>query len=320
MGASLAPLSVDMSFAPLPQLGFIGAGRLARCLARRFARAGYPVIAITSKRLTSARSLAAYIDGCTAYPSPQAVIAAADIVFLAVPDDSLGALIASLHFPPARAARQALVHCSGTSSLDLLAPAHAQGVATGSFHPLYLFSGDATDLSRLDGCAVAIEAGSELNATLNALAATLGCQPLPIPAGGRVLYHAAAQYAASFTLCVLAECISLWRTLGLQDDEALHALLPLVTSAIDTARDKGLVNALSGPVARGDTGIVEQHLAVLEKHGGDHAALYALLTRRAIVLARERATPSPSLDALARAVETPLARFLTLVQPARTEP
>ncbi|MFP3589908.1 DUF2520 domain-containing protein, partial [Paraburkholderia sp. SIMBA_055] len=33
----------------LPRLGFIGAGRLARCLALSFSRAGYPVTAVASR-------------------------------------------------------------------------------------------------------------------------------------------------------------------------------------------------------------------------------------------------------------------------------
>ncbi|KAB0645019.1 DUF2520 domain-containing protein, partial [Burkholderia territorii] len=55
-----------MSLPDVPRLGFIGAGRLARCLARRFAAAGFPVVAIASRTTESATGLAARIDGCRA--------------------------------------------------------------------------------------------------------------------------------------------------------------------------------------------------------------------------------------------------------------
>ncbi|RQR56101.1 DUF2520 domain-containing protein [Burkholderia sp. Bp9125] len=303
----------------MPRLGFIGAGRLARCVAQRFAQAGFPVVAVASRTPASAAALAARIDGCRALASPQDVVDAADLIFLTVPDDHLAASAALLRFDASRAAGQALVHCSGASSVDLLDPAKRQGAATGGFHPLYLFGGADADLTRIDGCSVTIEADGALHAVLARLAAALGCHPLSIPAGGRMLYHAAAHYAASFALCGLAEAVDLWRTLGFDEDAALRALLPMLAGTIETARDKGLSNALAGPVSRGDTGIVERQLALLEARGGDHATLYALMTRRAVALAARRTAPPASLPALADAVEASLARTAAPPSPARDE-
>jgi predicted short-subunit dehydrogenase-like oxidoreductase (DUF2520 family) len=296
----------------LPRLGFIGAGRLARCLALSFSQAGYPVTAVASRGVDSARRLASQIDDCVASADPQQVVDAADIVFLAVPDDSIGTTAHTLRFGPDAASRhgKALVHCSGASPVELLAPARGQGASIGGFHPLYLFGGELADLDRIAGCSVTIEADGALKDTLTALAIALRCHPLSIPPGGRMLYHAAAHYAASFALCSLAECVALWRTLGFAEDDALRALLPMLAGTIETARDKGLPNALAGPVSRGDTGVVQKQLALLEGLGGDHAALYGLLTRRAVALAERRATPPATIEAIAQAVEESLDRSL----------
>ncbi|WP_321851611.1 Rossmann-like and DUF2520 domain-containing protein [Burkholderia diffusa] len=302
-----------------PRLGFIGAGRLARCLALRFAAAGFPVVAIASRTAESAAALSARIDGCRAVDTPQQVVDTADLIFLTVPDDHLASTAAALRFDAARAASQALVHCSGASAVELLDPAKRQGAATGGFHPLYLFGGTDADLTRIDGCSVTLEADGALHATLLRLAAALGGHPLSIPAGGRMLYHAAAHYAASFALCGLSEAVELWRGLGFDEEAALRALLPMLTGTIATARDKGLANALAGPVSRGDTGIVERQLALLEARGGDHATLYALMTRRAVALAAKRAAPPPALPALAQAVETSLERTIGHPSPPRDE-
>ncbi|MEA3084827.1 MAG: hypothetical protein QOC89_2524 [Paraburkholderia sp.] len=302
-----------MSQPSLPRLGFIGAGRLARCLALSFSRAGYPVTAVASRTAASASRLVSQIEHCAAFDDPQQVVDAADIVFLAVPDDSIGTTAHTLRFKADAASGphgKALVHCSGASSIELLAPARTQGAAIGGFHPLYLFSGDLADLERIAGCSVTIEADGTLKNALTALAVALRCHPLSIPAGGRMLYHAAAHYAASFALCSLAECVALWRTLGFAEDDALRALLPMLSGTIETARDKGLPNALAGPVSRGDTGVVEKQLALLESLGGDHAALYGLLTRRAVELAERRAKPPAAIEAIAEAVEESLGRSL----------
>ncbi|AJY12043.1 DUF2520 domain-containing protein [Burkholderia dolosa] len=308
-----------MSVPDTPRLGFIGAGRLARCVAQRFAQAGFPVVAIASRTRESAAAVAARIDGCQAVDTPQHVVDAADLIFLTVPDDHLASSAAALRFDASRAAGQALVHCSGASPVDLLDPAKRQRAATGGFHPLYLFGGTDADLARIDGCSVTIEADGALHATLVRLAGALGCHPLSIPAGGRMLYHAAAHYAASFALCGLSEAVELWRDLGFDEEAALRALLPMLAGTIETARDKGLANALAGPVSRGDTTIVERQLALLEARGGDHATLYALMTRRAVALAAKRTVPPASLPALAEAVETSLARAAAHPSPSQDE-
>jgi predicted short-subunit dehydrogenase-like oxidoreductase (DUF2520 family) len=67
-------------------------------------------------------------------------------------------------------------------------------------------------------------------------------------------------------------------------------------------------------VSRGDTGVVEKQLALLEGFGGDHAALYALMTRRAVALARRRAQPPAAIDAIDAAVEDSLSRSLIQIQ------
>ena len=87
-----------MSQSSLPRLGFIGAGRLARCLALSFSRAGYPVTAVASRTAASASRLAIQIEYCAAFDDPQQVVDAADIIFLAVPDDSIGTTAHTLRF------------------------------------------------------------------------------------------------------------------------------------------------------------------------------------------------------------------------------
>ncbi len=106
----------------------------------------------------------------------------------------------------------------------------------------------------------------------------------------------------------------------MDEEEALRALLPMLTGTIETAREKGLSNALAGPVSRGDAGIVERQLDLLDQMGGDHATLYALMTRRAVELARRRATPPAGLDAVERGVDALLDRRLAQAAPGRREP
>jgi predicted short-subunit dehydrogenase-like oxidoreductase (DUF2520 family) len=297
-----------MPFPSQPTIGFIGAGRLAQTLAAAWFRRGYRIAAVASRSVESAIRLAERVENCEIVSDMQHVVDAAELVFVTVTDDAIASVAASLRYTPERAQQAALVHCSGASSVELLDPARAQGVLTGGFHPLFLFTGHAADVERLAGCSVTIEAPPLLEGTLKTLARALGCTPLSIPAGARMLYHGAASYAASFALSSLYENVTLWAHLGLDEEAALAALLPMLERTIQSAREKGLSGALAGPVSRGDVAVVHEQLDTFAALGGDHAALYALLTRRAVALARRRANPPPGLDAIDAALDTVLGK------------
>lgn len=241
----------------------IGYGRLAKALVPALRGAGEAVV-------VGRRS-----PGDGALPAAEAA-AQADWVWLTVPDDAIAATAAGL---PWRAGQLAL-HCSGATPLAALAPAPAAA----GFHPLKLLAGDAG----LAGAHVGIEAGTAHLPALQALAHALGLVPLALPspmdAQARAAYHAAANLAASGVLGVLAEAGALWSAAGLNADAALPALLPLARGALDTAAARGLAGAVSGPVARGDAGVLARHLAALAGAGLDDDLLRAL-GRRQLALA-----------------------------------
>lgn len=241
----------------------IGFGRLAQALVPALRAAGASVL--VGRRVPGAGE-------CL----PAEAARAADWVWLTVPDDHIAATAAAL---PWRQGQLAL-HCSGATPLAALAPAPAAA----GFHPLKLLAGGAG----LAGVHVGIEADAVHRPALHALAHTLGLTPLvlptPMPAQARAAYHAAANLAASGVLAVLAEAQALWTAAGLPPVEALPALAPLSRGALDAALARGLPGAVSGPVARGDVGVLGRHRQALTAAGLDDDLLLAL-ARRQLALA-----------------------------------
>ena len=276
-------------------IAIVGAGRLARCLGLGLAACGEAVVAVASRTPAHAAALAAELPGARPCDAAEAV-RAAELVLLTVPDDAIAPLAAAL---PWRAG-QAAVHCSGATPLDALAAARAAGARVGGLHPLQIFSGPVADaaaaLALLDGSAAAVEAAdAALHARLEQLAGRLGMRPFALPPGARAAYHAAAGYAASFLLSLLDEAGAIWRGAGLPAGALLPALLPLARGTLAAAEARGLVGALSGPISRGDAGVVGAHLAALEAQG--RAGFYRLIAQRQLALARA----SGRLDAAALA-------------------
>lgn len=260
------------------RIGLVGAGRVARALVIALERAGLPVVAVGSRqpeRLSPSR----YPQPCT----PQQAVDQADLVLLTVADDAIAPVTAVLRWR----AGQAVVHCSGATEVAALDAAAQAGAHTGGFHPLQIFSDPEQAAQRLAGSTAAIEAGPALLPTLQALAAALGMPATVLPPGMRVRYHVAAGYAASFLLPVLQEAVALWASFGVDEADALQALLPLARGTLDAAQTRGLAGAVSGPIARGDLGTVQRHLGALETLGPSRTAFYRFLAVSQPALAQQ---------------------------------
>lgn len=262
-------------------ISFIGAGRLGSTLASALSQRGMNVMAVASRNPVSAERLAGSLTACRATSAEEA--AKAELVFLSVPDDEIGPLAARL---PWRAG-QRVVHCSGATEVSVLEPAARCGALTGGFHPLQTFSDPARALDLLAGSTVAIEGPPALEAQLRQLAELLAMRTVVLPPGARALYHGGASFAASFLLSMLQEAVAIWRSFGIDEADALQALLPVARGNLEAAASKGLAGALAGPISRGDVGVIQRHLQALDRLGPEHGAFYRELSRRQLELARQ---------------------------------
>ena len=247
-----------------PRVGFIGAGRVGKGLALALSRSGYQLVGVVGRGLEQQKS----------------VVGASDLVFLTVPDDSLSAACAELVWSD-----KSVVHCSGAAGLEVLQHAKNQGARVGGFHPLQMFADPEVAARGLKGCAVAVEAEEPLATILLRMVADLGARALRVPPGARAAYHAAAHYAGPFVTALLAEAVTIWSRLGIPENDALAALLPLARGSLDAIEHSGLPRAMAGSVARGDVMTLERHLAAL---GGFDPALrdfYCRLALRTVPLA-----------------------------------
>ena len=207
-------------------VGWIGTGRLARALATRAHDAGVRTVAVAN-RSTAPAAWLAQATGAKAVDA-QGVADAADWVFVTVPDDAIPGVVGNVRWRPG----QLVLHCSGAGERNLLDAARQAGAETASFHPLFLFAGLPDDAERLGGASIAIDADAPHDAALASFALRLGCTPLKVRAGQRALYHAGANYAASFLLCALHEAATLWEAAGIDRDAAVAAMWPLVDGTL----------------------------------------------------------------------------------------
>lgn len=285
---------LDESNLNLQRIGFIGSGAAAGALARALATAGQNVVAVSSRQSSRARELAASISGCSAVHDPQLVVESADLVFLAVPDMAIESVCESLTWSP----NLAVVHCSGAHSVDVLSTAARAGALVGGFHPLQTFAGRPDDAERVAGSVIGIEADATLKAALTVLARNIGGRPVYLSAENKPLYHASAVLISNYVVTLAAIAAELWDTFNVPRNEALEALLPLLSGAVANLKQVGLPNALTGPIARGDGATVEDHLESLARNRPQLVPLYQELGYKTVDLALQGGLDSRSADAI----------------------
>src|SRR5262245_36965243 len=103
--------------------GVIGAGAAGGALAQALAQCGASLVAVAGRERGHARALAEVLPGAVAALPADGVVAASDLVFLAVADDVIASLATTL---PWREGQQ-VVHLSGASGMEILAPAAVRG-------------------------------------------------------------------------------------------------------------------------------------------------------------------------------------------------
>jgi predicted short-subunit dehydrogenase-like oxidoreductase (DUF2520 family) len=287
------------SLASLGRLGFIGTGAVGSTLARALAGLGAQVTAVAAHSQSHAEALAAVLPGGAAATTPQGVADASDVVVLAVPDDAIISLAQALSLRP----EQAVVHVSGARPASALGEAARRGARTAALHPLMTFPRLPLDtpveaiLSHLAGCTWALEAADpNLASELTRLVYALDGQIIVLAPADRVPYHIAAVLASNYVVALVGAAVRLWSDMGVPQDDALRALLPLLRGTVESLGTVGLPAALTGPVARGDSGTIAAHLAWLREHTispPELAALeeaYVALARLALPLAQAKGT------------------------------
>ncbi len=173
----------------------------------------------------------------------------ADAVLLAVPDRAIAAVAAAIR----PRADTVVLHCSGASTLEGLAP----HLRRGSLHPLVTLPEPVLGALRLRGGLFFAVAGDPV---ARELAVGLGGRPVVVPDARRAGYHAAAAIAANHLVALLGQVERVAATVGLP----LEAFLPLAQGALDDVGYLGPAAALTGPASRGDGDTLDRHRAVLD--------------------------------------------------------
>lgn len=275
-----------------PVLNLVGAGHVGSVLGRLWQASGaFTVQDVLTRSPASARAACAFMGAGQAV-ARAAELRPATVIMLAVGDDQIVAACAALAAAvPLEGVT--VFHCSGALSSGQLQAARAAGAHVASVHPIRSFADPQAVARQFAGTFCGIEGDPAALAVLEPALLAIGARPVPVDAGAKTVYHAAAVFASNYLVTVLDAALRAYQAAGIPEAVARQLAEPLASEALANVFRLGSAAALSGPVARGDYATVErQQLAVTAWDGATGQLYQALVAPTAALAARKRAGPT----------------------------
>lgn len=267
----------------------IGCGRLGISLAVFLSRQGIIPAAFSSRSIASAAKACEYTGMGKVFDSPAAAAQSCNLVFIATPDTAIEPVCERLAASGSFGRQSIVYHLSGALSSDILKSARQAGAGTGSIHPLQAFTPyEPGQSSPFKGINMSVEGDERAVALGTELVNVLEASAFTIPTDAKTLYHASAVVASNYLVTLEHFALELLRVSNMPEKEAYQILEPLIMGTLANIKAKGSIDALTGPVARGDHEIVSKHLDDIDKKLPQFSELYRLLGHYTLGLAGQR--------------------------------
>lgn len=260
-------------------VNIIGAGRLGQSLAWLLHQHQLASIqAVVCQSMARAEQAVAAIGAGSPLTLSHA-LPPSDITWLCTPDQQLGPVCQQLVANRQLRAGSLVIHSSGTLTANVLAPAATLGCATASIHPIYSFNTPQQTPPNLHGVYCGAEGDVAALARVTPLLTQLGAHVVPVDPQHKSLYHAAAVFASNFLPLLYQSAVTCFKAAALDADAAHHSTLGLMHSMLhNLATTQHAASALTGPVQRGDSKVVQAHWQALATHLPVLAPLYQTLS------------------------------------------
>ncbi|MCD8119419.1 MAG: DUF2520 domain-containing protein [Lachnospiraceae bacterium] len=178
-----------------------------------------------------------------------------------------------------------ICHCSGSLTSEIFEGIRETGAVGCSLHPMLAFSDRYESYRQLENAFFTVEGDERAVAQMTELFESLGNRVCPIEADKKALYHTAASVLSNQVVAVLDTGYRLLMQCGFSEEEARSASERLVRGNVDHVIRDGCVQALTGPIERGDAETVRKHLGCLE---GEDRRMYRVLGRKLTEVAQAK--------------------------------
>ena len=282
-------------------LNIIGCGRVGRALGSLLVRHSlFARVTVCNRTPDSSSRAAAFVPKATAVGSI-AELPTGDAWMIAAADSAVADAVQQLAVAGNVAAGDLVFHVSGAQSSEVLEPLRACGARLGSLHPVRSIASPELVVTSFAGTACAIEGDESARAELRTLVEAIGGKPFEVDSRAKMICHAGHVFASNYLVTVVDVARRLYAEAGIPVEVVETMLPPIVRGTVENVCALGTTEALTGPVVRGDVGLVERQLVALQELNPEIAALYReFVGHAADIAARRGHLPDEAVEALRR--------------------
>ncbi len=279
----------------MKSIAIVGLGRVGSALAILLWRQGFCDLRVCDHNPEKIDALSGWIDGSiTICSTPAEAVVGADLVLLASQDRYIAEI--ALDLAKSCSAKDLaglyVAHLSGSLTSEVLQPLVLKEAIAFSLHPLQSVADVEGGVQVLAGSYFSFEGAEQAFSLAETLVSALHGKLVRLAAADKALYHAAAVVSSNFFIALEEMAITMMSGIGVDADTARRMLLPLIRGSFENLERVSPVEALTGPIVRGDDQTVAVHLRALQDKFPGYISAYRLLAGLNVDLAKQKGVVS----------------------------
>lgn len=257
------------------KIGFLGAGKVGLSFGLYLQKNNFEITGYFSRSHLSAQSAAKITKTC-AFEKIEDLANFSDGIFITTNDDQIESACLHLVSLMKTLRGKFVVHMSGALSSKILDSAVEKGAVVFSLHPLQSFAEVKKSVKDLENTYFGIEGEKQLEILEKMLKQT-GNPYLTLQPEHKKRYHIAACTVSNYLVALIDNGLELLGSIGIEKEEGLKALLPMIMGTVKNIDKMGTEAALTGPIARGDIQTIQKQMEVFGKEEKKLADTYGFL-------------------------------------------
>ena len=248
----------------LKSLTIIGCGTVGQTLAKLWYEKGvFSIGAILNPTLDSGLEAKEFI-GAGRVAEDFYDLRSTDVWLIATPDDLIAESCTALANTGVLAEGNLVFHASGAHTSANLGPAWASRALTASLHPIKSFLAPKSAVETFDGTYCTFEGVEEAQEILEPAVTAIGGNFLSVKAENKPLYHAGTSILCNHLCSVVDFGLSALDRAGVNKTVAIKAVEPILRETMENVLRVGGIEALTGPIARGDVETVRKQTGAIK--------------------------------------------------------
>jgi predicted short-subunit dehydrogenase-like oxidoreductase (DUF2520 family) len=213
-----------------------------------------------------------------------------DVVMISTPDEAIGFCCEKLCETGTVRPGTVVFHSSGALPASLLSSAKRCGADIASLHPVKSFADATKSVETFAGTFCAIEGDAPACRVLGDALTRCGAHTFQVLPDAKTVYHAATVFVCNYLVALMEAGLKCFEQAGVPRETAMKVMEPIVQETVQNVFSMGPARALTGPIARGESSVVQQQVKALGEWDERITQAYRILGQLAVELSEPQAT------------------------------